>query len=36
MLTAVGHQLFDHLEIHQRLTAEEIDFEVAAGAACSQ
>ena len=33
LLTAVGHQLFDHIEIHQRLTAKEIDFEVAAGAA---
>ena len=33
LLTAIGHQLFDHIEIHQRLTAEEVDFEVAAGAA---
>ena len=32
LLAAVGHQLFHHVEVHQRLAAEEIDFEVAAGA----
>ena len=32
LLAAVGHQLLHHLKVHQRLTTEEIDFEVAAGA----
>ena len=32
LLAAVGDELFDHVEVHQRLTAEEIDLEVAAGA----
>ena len=32
LLAAVCHQLFHHVEVHQRLAAEEIDFEVAAGA----
>ena len=32
LLAAVGHQLFHHVEVHQRLAAEEIDLEVAAGA----
>ena len=32
LLAAVGDELFDHVEVHQRLAAEEIDLEVAAGA----
>ena len=33
LLTAVGHQLFDHLKVHQRLAAKEVHFQIAAGAA---
>ena len=32
LLAAVGDELFDHVEVHQRLASEEIDLEVAAGA----
>ena len=32
LLAAVGHQLFDHVKVHQRLAAEEVHFQVAAGA----
>ena len=33
LLTAVGHQLFDHVKVHQRFAAEEVHFQIAAGAA---
>ena len=33
LLAAVGHQLFDHIKVHQRLTAKEVHFQIAAGAA---
>ena len=33
LLAAVGHQLFDHVKVHQRLTAKEVHFQIAAGAA---
>ena len=32
LLTAVGHQLLDHIKVHQRLAAEEVHLEVAAAA----
>ena len=33
LLAAVGHQLFDHIKVHQRLAAKEVHFQIAAGAA---
>ena len=32
LLAAVGHQLLDHIKVHQRLAAEEVHLEVAAAA----
>ena len=32
LLTAVGHQLFDHVKIHQRFAAKKVHLKVAAGA----
>ena len=33
LLTAVGHQLFDHVKVHQGFAAKEVHFQIAAGAA---
>ena len=33
LLTAVGHQFFDHVKVHQRFAAKEVHFQIAAGAA---
>ena len=33
LFAAVGHQLLDHVKVHQRFAAEEVHFQVAAGAA---
>ena len=32
LLTAVSHQLFDHIKVHQRFAAKKVHFKVAAGA----